>query len=161
MRAIFIAVFIAFTVSLLGTPFVIKLFTKLKAAQPIRTDAPPDTTVRRAPMGLILRYLVTPWSDDRLTDQQMLGCALRAMRDHAIIAGPRLRGGLAGTTEALKVTLNPLNLEERTRIWNAVHKPYRVSVAYEVRVVNLDSLVERRVLPVATRILDGAIPEAG
>jgi phospho-N-acetylmuramoyl-pentapeptide-transferase len=40
MRAIFIAVFIAFTVSLLGTPFAIKLFTKLRAAQPIRTDAP-------------------------------------------------------------------------------------------------------------------------
>jgi phospho-N-acetylmuramoyl-pentapeptide-transferase len=40
MRAIFIAVAIAFIVSLLGTPFVIKTFTKLRAAQPIRTDAP-------------------------------------------------------------------------------------------------------------------------
>jgi phospho-N-acetylmuramoyl-pentapeptide-transferase len=40
MRAIFIAVFIAFVVSLLGTPFAIKVFTRLKAAQPIRTDAP-------------------------------------------------------------------------------------------------------------------------
>ncbi len=40
MRAIFIAIFVAFTVSLLGTPFAIKTFTKLRAAQPIRTDAP-------------------------------------------------------------------------------------------------------------------------
>jgi len=40
MRAIFIAVAIAFIVSLLGTPFAIKTFVKLRAAQPIRTDAP-------------------------------------------------------------------------------------------------------------------------
>jgi phospho-N-acetylmuramoyl-pentapeptide-transferase len=40
MRAIFIAVFVAFCVSLFGTPFAIKIFTRLKASQPIRTDAP-------------------------------------------------------------------------------------------------------------------------
>ena len=40
MRAVFIAVVVAFFVSLFGTPFAIKIFTKLKAAQPIRTDAP-------------------------------------------------------------------------------------------------------------------------
>lgn len=39
MRAVFVAVFVAFVVSLFGTPFAIRLFTKLKAAQPIRTDA--------------------------------------------------------------------------------------------------------------------------
>lgn len=133
----------------------------VKNRLPLRQDVPPDMILRRAPMGLILRYLVTPWSDDRLTDQQMLGCALRALRDNAILSGPQLNGGLAGTNEALKVSLSPLNIEERTRIWHAVQKPYRVSIAYEVRVVNLDSLVERTVVPVSNRVLQGAVPEAG
>jgi phospho-N-acetylmuramoyl-pentapeptide-transferase len=40
MRAVFIASIVAFVVSLFGTPFAIRLFIRLKAAQPIRTDAP-------------------------------------------------------------------------------------------------------------------------
>jgi phospho-N-acetylmuramoyl-pentapeptide-transferase len=40
MRAVFVASVIAFVVSLFGTPFAIRMFTKLKASQPIRTDAP-------------------------------------------------------------------------------------------------------------------------
>jgi hypothetical protein len=130
----------------------------VKNRPPIRSDVPPDTFLRRAPMGLMLRYLVTPWSNDRLTDQQMLGRAMQALHDNAILTGPWLRGGLIGTTEALKVSLNPLTIEDRTRIWHAVHKPYRISVAYEVRVVNIESLTERTVVPVANRVLDGAVP---
>lgn len=40
MRAVFVAVFVAFVVSLFGTPFAIKAFTRLKAGQPIRSDGP-------------------------------------------------------------------------------------------------------------------------
>jgi phospho-N-acetylmuramoyl-pentapeptide-transferase len=40
MRAVFVAVVVAFLVSLLGTPIAIRAFTKLKAGQPIRTDGP-------------------------------------------------------------------------------------------------------------------------
>ena len=66
-----------------------------------------------------------------------------------------------GTTEALKISMNQLNLEERTRIWHAVQKPYRVSLSYDVRVANLDSTIEQRVRPVTSRVLDGAMPELG
>jgi hypothetical protein len=125
----------------------------------LRTDTPPTVTLRRAPMGLILRYLVTPWSNDRLTDQQMLGRALQVLHDNAILTSEWLRGGLVGTAEALKVSLNPISLEERTRIWHAVQQSYRVSVAYEVRVVNIESLVQQTAIPVADRVLDGAVPE--
>jgi hypothetical protein len=133
----------------------------VKNRPPIRTETPPTVTLRRAPMPLILRYLITPWSNDRQTDQQMLGRALQTLRDGAILSGPALLGGLAGSGEALHITLSPLTLEERTRIWHAVHKPYRVSVSYEVRVVMLDSLSARALTPVADRILDTGIPEGG
>ncbi len=40
MRAVFVAAFVAFLISLFGTPIAIKYFTRLKADQPIRTDGP-------------------------------------------------------------------------------------------------------------------------
>lgn len=40
MRAVIVAVFVAFLVSLFGTPIAIKVFTRLKAGQPIRAEGP-------------------------------------------------------------------------------------------------------------------------
>ncbi|HEX6684459.1 MAG TPA: phospho-N-acetylmuramoyl-pentapeptide-transferase [Candidatus Limnocylindrales bacterium] len=40
MRAVIVATIVAFLIALFGTPIAIKQFIKLKAAQPIRTDAP-------------------------------------------------------------------------------------------------------------------------
>ncbi|HWG98664.1 MAG TPA: phospho-N-acetylmuramoyl-pentapeptide-transferase [Pilimelia sp.] len=40
MRAVIVAAAVAFLVSLFGTPFAIKVFTALKAGQPIRSDGP-------------------------------------------------------------------------------------------------------------------------
>jgi Pvc16 N-terminal domain len=117
---------------------------------------PNSITSTKPPMALLLRYLLTPWSPDRLTDQQILGRAMQALYDDAILSGPQLAGGLAGSDQALKITLTPLSLEERTRVWNAVQKPYRLSVAYEVRVINIDSEVVDSLHPVANRDLSYA-----
>ena len=40
MRAVIVAVFVAFLVSLFATPLAIKVFTRLKAGQPIRAEGP-------------------------------------------------------------------------------------------------------------------------
>jgi hypothetical protein len=52
-----------------------------------------------------------------------------------------------------------MSLEERTRVWHAVQKPYRLSACYEVRVINLESEREDLVHPVARRTVDAAVPE--
>jgi len=129
-----------------------------KNRPPRRVGAPPNWSVRPAPLALVLRYMLTPWSGDRLTDQQILGRAMQAMHDHAILSGPQLRGGLVGTADSLKIALSPITLEERTRIWHAVEKQYRISATYNVRVVSIDSEVEKLLTPVAERVLDSAIP---
>jgi hypothetical protein len=118
---------------------------------------PPEMRVSRAALALTLRYLITPWSNDRLTDQRILGRAMQALHDNAILSGPALQGGLLGTVESIKIGLNQLTLEERTRIWHAVDKPYRISASYDVRVATIDSTVERLVTPVADRELDWAV----
>ena len=40
MRAVIVAAAVAFLISLFGTPLAIRVFTRLKAGQPIRTDGP-------------------------------------------------------------------------------------------------------------------------
>ena len=100
-------------------------------------------------MALLLRYMFTPWSGDRVTDHRLLGRTLQIFYDGAIISGPSLQGGLVGTSQALKVTLSPLTLDERARVWYAISKPYRLSVTYEVRVVNLDALTVEATTPVS------------
>jgi hypothetical protein len=108
---------------------------------------------RKPPMALLLRYMLTPWSGDRLTDHKLVGRTLQVLYDGAILSGTQLQGGLAGTDQALKVTLSPLTLEERARVWYAIEKPYRLSITYEVRVVNLDAEDVESVVPVSQRTL--------
>ena len=122
---------------------------------------PDDLSVRKPPMALVLRYLLTPWSDSRVTDHIILGRAMQVLYDDAVLNGTQLAGGLALTDEALKVTLAPLSLDERSRVWFAIQKPYRLSIAYEVRVVNLDPELFERQRPVSSRRLDYAETEGG
>jgi hypothetical protein len=125
----------------------------------VRTGAPPNVIVRKPPLALKLKYLVTPWSSSRQTDQEMLGRVMQVLYDGAVLTGPQLQGDLANTATSLKVSLAPLTLEERTRIWHAIQQEYRLSVNYEVRVVNLASHDARVVRAVAERVLDAAVGE--
>jgi hypothetical protein len=107
-------------------------------------------------MALLLRYLLTPWGGDRLTEHRMLGRVMQVLYDNAILSGPALRGNLEGTDQALKITLSPLTLDERSRVWFAVQRPYRLSASYEVRVVKLDSETVAQFTPVNRRSLEFA-----
>ena len=104
-----------------------------------------STSIAKPRSTLLLRYLITPWSPSRDTDQILLGRVVQYFHNHPIIAGPDLVGqgatpssGLGGSAEALKVTMAPITLEDRTRIWHTVELKYRLSLTYEVRVVNID-----------------------
>jgi hypothetical protein len=125
----------------------------------VRGVSPPDLTVRKPSMAILLRYLLTPWSGDRLTDHKIIGRVMQVLYDGAILSGADLKGNLAGTSDALKVTMTPLALEDRTRVWHAVQKPYRLSICYEIRVVNLDPESEERLHPVSRRSIDYAVGE--
>lgn len=116
----------------------------LRNRPPRSVSGPGDVTISRPPMALLLRFMMTPWSGDRMTDHRILGRTLQALYDGAIISGPQLTGGLAGSDQALKLKLAPLDLDARSRVWFAVQRPYRLSVTYEVRVVNLDSLSQKQ-----------------
>ena len=121
----------------------------------VRPDPANPQIVRKPPMALLLRYLITPWGGSQETQHQMIGRALQVFYDDAIWAGEELTGSMAGTTEALQFTLTPLTLDQKSWIWYAIQKPYRLSLNYEVRVVNLDSLDVADLRLVRSRTING------
>ncbi len=126
----------------------------------VQATVSPNVTSKKPPMGLLLKYLVTPWGGDRATEHKLLGRTLQVLYDGAIVSGTQLQGGLSGTDQALKVTLAPLTLEDRARVWYALQRPYHLSLTYEVRVVNLDAEAVKQVAPVAQGSTQYRAPEA-
>ncbi len=125
---------------------------------PLQSVTPPGLTLHKPPMPLLLRYLMTPWSGDRITDHRILGRTLQTFHDDAIISGPSLLGGLANTNQALKLMLAPMEIDDRSRVWHAIQRPYKLSLIYEVRVVNLNSTRTQTRSPISTRQLDSSAP---
>ncbi|MFN4090032.1 MAG: DUF4255 domain-containing protein [Alphaproteobacteria bacterium] len=122
----------------------------------------------RPPLSLNLRYLLTchgateDQEESDLNAQIVLGDAMRALHDHALItedltigrpaAGtvgdPILDLGLRGQVERVKVTLVPSGLEEMSKLWSTIHDVnFRRSVIYEATAIQIESLAERRAAP--------------
>jgi hypothetical protein len=107
-----------------------------------------QVTTQRSPAALLLRYMITAWSGRIVDDQRILGRAIQTLYDHAVLSGPELAGtSLSGGDEAIAVTMIQQSIEDRTHVWRAYDKPYRLSVNYEVRVVKIASERPPRVLP--------------
>lgn len=104
--------------------------------------------VRKAPLTLDLYYLLTPLVGAPREQQIVLGKFMQVIYDRAILAGTDLVNDLAGSDTQIRIALNPVTLEETTRVWQALEMSYRLSVCYVVRVALVDSRRERFLQPV-------------
>ena len=104
---------------------------------------------RRPPLTLDLYFMLTCYPklgegdfDKRSQeDRQVLGRAMRVFYDNGILKGSLLKGKLADSDEELRLSLNPINLEDLTRIWSVFpDTPYRTSVSYLVTPTRVESL---------------------
>jgi hypothetical protein len=91
------------------------------------------------PLSLNLYYLVTPLTNSTNNDHKLLGKAIQVFYDHGIVKGSALRGVLENTAEELRIILNPISMEDVTKLWSAFLRSYRLSVSYEVKVIYIDS----------------------
>jgi hypothetical protein len=120
-----------------------------------RLNSPPlrvsETQVRRTPLPVRLHYLITPIVNSTETvygpelEQIFLGKALEVFYDYPNQRGSALRGDFTGTDVELHVRLEPLSLEEITRVWDALERSYQLSVSYEVTVVEIESALQPRI----------------
>lgn len=132
------------------------------ARDPELLNQPPrrtgDDTWQHRPLPLRLHYLMTPVVNDPDTsgndpgfEQFIIGKVLQTLHDNPSIHGAMLRGDLVGTGAKLTSRLEPLNLEEITRVWDAMESAYQLCISYEVSLVMIASDKEvERITPVSS-----------
>jgi hypothetical protein len=119
----------------------------------------------RPPLSLELHYLLTTYGSTSTIDEEigdetlghfLLGSAMRVLHDTPVVGErlvttrvvplgqPILHASLVAEFEQVKLTLDPLSLEDITKVWTALTRPYRLSAAYRVSVVQIESQLARR-----------------
>jgi len=111
---------------------------------------------RRPPLALNLHYLLTAFvkkiagsAQDDITAQQLLGDAMAVLHNYPVLNDihdsdfdsdldtqfpPELRNSFDKT----KIMPSPISMEEFSKIWTGLSKAYRLSVAYEVSLVQIE-----------------------
>lgn len=121
-----------------------------------RGDRKPTLPSTRPALGLQLFYLITPLSKKETIDgddinrgeeaHSILGAIMLALQENPILndvhlptldADLELPPSIRDSFEQVKVTLLPTDVNELSKIWATINQPYRLSVAYEVSIVEL------------------------
>jgi hypothetical protein len=119
-------------------------------------------------LPLVLSYLLTPFTPDLddLRAHRLLGAALGALHAHTVLTPADLRAAAAYSDvgaqfERVRIDWQPFEEKDIFSMWSVFQAPYRMSVAFEVRVVLLDGRRPPRApLPVLTRGADDRGPVA-
>jgi hypothetical protein len=110
------------------------------------------------PLALDLHYLLTAYGrdsqDPEIFAHRLLGRAMSVLHDTPVLTPGQLRAATAidlpesdlhDQIEYIRITPQPLSLEELTRLWATFQTEYRVSAIYQVEVVLIES--NRRARP--------------
>jgi hypothetical protein len=113
------------------------------------------------PLALNLFYLLTAYEktdgDPNVTAHQLLGRAMSVLNDHPLLGADEINAALANNDlgnqiERLRITPQPMSLDDVSKLWLIFQSSYRISAAYQVSVVLIDSTRPARTpLPVLTR----------
>ncbi len=121
-----------------------------------RGDKANPTGARRPPLSLRLHYLLTSYAQqannaggrEDITAHQLLGNAMAILHEHPVLndihdadfdadLDTQFAKELRDSFEKVKITLMPESLEELSKIWTGLNKGYRLSVGYEVSLVQI------------------------
>lgn len=112
-----------------------------------RNQVPPNKPQASYPLlALKLHYLVTAFGNenDDIAAHRMLGAVMLQFHNHPVLsiqgtAKDIADSHLADQYESVRLTLQPLSLDEATKLWSGFQSPYRLSVAYEASVILIES----------------------
>jgi len=118
-------------------PALRNLDWQVKRGEPSRLVPPP--------LSLNLFYLMTAYAindpqEGNASAHEILGEAMRVFYENPIIPESYLADELLDAREEIKIIHNSINLEELSQVWGTFSEPFRLSVLYEVSVVQLDML---------------------
>lgn len=113
------------------------------------------------PLALTLHYLMTVYGRENDNtqpfDHHLLGKAMSVLYDHALLGPGEIQLALPGSgldrqVERVRITLQPLSVEDISKLWMGFATQYRLLVGYEVSVALIDSTQPVKTpLPVLTR----------
>lgn len=129
---------------------------------------------KQTPLSLTLHYLLTAYygEEEDATDatsdanrllgsHRLLGRALSVLHDHPLLDGDQINDSLSAQdqlnepyrqVERVRLTWQPLTLDEMSKLWSGFQTNYRLSAAYAASVVLIESSrPARAALPVLTR----------
>jgi hypothetical protein len=104
--------------------------------------------------------------EDDIKAHQLLGRAMSVLHDHPIMGPDEFTDLVTGTdlqnqVERVRVTSQVLTVDDMYKLWTAFQTQYRISAAYEVSVVLIDSTQPKHTpLPVLTRGANDSGPVA-
>jgi Pvc16 N-terminal domain len=141
----------------------------VRNSPPVVTEVSGKRLVTRAPVPLILRYMLTPWSQNADETYRMLGCAIAALGDsrtmlrramHDLSNPPTGIDDVLHDVELLSINMAQLTLEEKSKVWWAIQQPFHLSVIYEIRVLPIDLFGDAGIegAPVKVREIDSRVP---
>lgn len=131
-------------------------------------DRSNPTKIPRPPLSLDLFYLLTPYAlrvTETTTDiaqtHRILGKAMQILHENPVLNdihspdfdadnNDHFPEDLRNSFEKIKITLNPMDMEGMSKIWAMGDKPYRLSVAYHVSLVQIAPTVPPK--PVAAPV---------
>ena len=75
-------------------------------------------------------------------EQNIVGAVMQVLYDHAVLRGADLRGDLQGSSQEMNVRLEQLDLDQMSRMWDALSYAFQLCLSYEVSVVPIDSALQ-------------------
>jgi hypothetical protein len=115
--------------------------------------------VKRPPLALVLHYMVTanvkPSADaaqDDITAHQILGNAMAILHEFPVLndihdgdfdadLDAQFAAELRRAFDKIKISFAPISMDDVSKIWTGLSKAYRLSVAYEVSVLQIAPIV--------------------
>ncbi|MFF1909543.1 DUF4255 domain-containing protein [Kitasatospora sp. NPDC058218] len=115
----------------------------------LRNADRPDLTPGESggpPFPLVLHYLITPFvrHDPGLDAHRLLARTVRVLHDNPVLQRGELAAfapdsNVAEQLDRIRITWQPFGEKDIYALWSAFQTPYRMSVAYEVSAVLIDS----------------------
>lgn len=137
-------------------------FLKNKDWEVSRTNS---NQITPPPLSVNLYYLMTAYAQNdqqngNATAHAILGEAMRVLNENPLIPEANLAAGLVDARERVKIILNNVDLDELSKVWSTFNEPFRLSVPYEVSVVQLDQQ-PGNIVDIPTRVVSLGVPNVG
>ncbi len=143
-----------FLYRIMESPFMRNQDWRIKPGSPER--------ITPAPLSVNLYYLMTAYAPTdvqtgNVTAQQMLGEAMRIFFENPGVPRMYLADALHNAAEKIQLIQQPIDMNELGHVWSTFSKPFRLSVGYEVTMIQLDPS-ESRARTLAPRVREIGVP---